>query len=182
MTAELDPELLALEGETLTVLAPGGLVVVVEALDDDTYAYPKTANLKRGQSIVLTEPVLRASVNRKGTSWLLDSELDQRDKYGHVRFSLDGWPENEPVMVPGSPEALYQADQERALAWRTKAGPELADALRDIDRRLGRGGTKSTILREDRRSTDRAVADALTQRRLVEAEFRAQAEAAGGAA
>ncbi|TDS74801.1 hypothetical protein, partial [Amnibacterium kyonggiense] len=116
MTAELDPELLALEGETLTVLAPGGLVVVVEALDDDTYAYPKTANLKRGQSIVLTEPVLRASVNRKGTSWLLDSELDQRDKYGHVRFSLDGWPENEPVMVPGSPEALYQADQERALA------------------------------------------------------------------
>lgn len=167
---DLDPALAAFEGQTIHVLDAGGLNVLLRPETEGGYGFPVTANLRRGDELVLTRDILAASLDRFGQSWLLVSDLSAEPRWGFGPF-----PATEQVLIRGSEDALYQADQERALAWRTKSGPALAEALRDIDRRLGRTGTHSTTLRTDgREAIEQHEADAAAQRRLQRAELERQ--------
>jgi hypothetical protein len=66
----------------------------------------------RGTTVTVTAEMLRLNVGRDGTSWLslVDDVPAQIQRWGHQRLGRGPWPENEPLVVRGTPEA----DDERA--------------------------------------------------------------------
>lgn len=95
-TTELPDTIAHLVGERVHGLDPAGIVVLLEPGDEDFFAFPKTTTLGRGQELVLTEPILLASLDRVGNSiWALD-EYQQRDRWnGSPRWGFGEYPESE---------------------------------------------------------------------------------------
>lgn len=87
--------------------------------------------VERGQTVTITDEILRLNVNREGWSWLslIDDREEQVRRWGKARFGRGPFPEREPMLEPGSPEAEWAA-REALEAAAKLADPAAARAER----------------------------------------------------
>ncbi|QIK83171.1 hypothetical protein [Sanguibacter sp. HDW7] len=99
---------------------------------------PPPITLRRGQTLTLTEPMIAASIDRLGGSWLdlIDDEPAQIARWGQRMFARGPAPEGLTSWEPGTPEHTEARERARREAW---ALPESRrwDALRRVETDYG---------------------------------------------
>jgi hypothetical protein len=91
--------------------------------------------VERGQTITITDEILRLNVDRTGWSWLtlVDDRRAQTEKWGKPRFGRGPFPESEPLHLPGSAEA----------EWAAREAYEAAKRLPELEARAERARTRA---------------------------------------
>lgn len=116
----------------------------------------------RGETVVVTDRMLRAAVDRFGRpGWpaLVHDEAAQIARYGSVWVRAGRAPEDMDSWLPGTPEWSEAREQARREAHQLPTEQQRADALAEVARRFGAPPVTSTTLNSAKTSSERAAAE-----------------------
>lgn len=106
---------------------------------------------QRGQTVTVTDALLRANRDRLGGSWLdLLTDEAQITQWGEIRWRPGPAPADLQPWTPGSAEQDIARDRARAAAWALPEGPGRDQALANVDKMFGRLKTSRTLWEEPR--------------------------------
>ncbi|SFR79638.1 hypothetical protein SAMN05428970_2599 [Agromyces sp. CF514] len=90
--------------------------------------------VERGQTVTITQAILDLNSGRDGFSWLalVDDEEAQEARWGHVLFRRGPWPEGKRKTIPGTLEALWEAQVAHDAASRIADETERAKAMSEL--------------------------------------------------
>lgn len=116
--------------------------MTISTSEPDSFS-PISIDLPRGTVLVVTDKLRANATDRFGACWLdlADDEAAQIEKWGRRMFARGPWPTGEPILRPGSVEALVERDRRRAKVTRHFEGDDLLRELRAIDKELGTPAT-----------------------------------------
>lgn len=100
-----------------------------------------------GDELTVTAPLVAASLDRNGKSWLdlVDEEPRQIQRWGRVMFRRGPWPEGVSRIQPGSAKWLDAREAARAEAHNIEDPAERDHALQRVRHEFGDVPTSRTV-------------------------------------